>query len=125
MLVVVVVAGVFVVFFWTRFLPVEAGYAGSRSRPPWVWIYCPQIVDDLISRWDVLGGCFGFGFLSTEAAVGGPAGFLAEREAVRTARLVEFGTVGSSQRGWSSSAQWGPPGVQDRCTVESSSRIGE
>ena len=89
------VAGVFVFVFRTRFfVPEDAGYAGSGSRPPWVRIYCPQVVDGLISRWDVLGGFLGFGFLSAETAVGRPAWFLAERAAGRTAWLVKVGTVG-------------------------------
>src|ERR1700761_1995102 len=70
-------------------------YAGSGSRPPWVRIYCPQVVDDLISRGDVLGVGLCFCFLSTEAAVGGPAWFFAERAADCTSWLVKFCAVGS------------------------------
>ena len=85
--------------FFLRVIPFlfeDAGYAGSRSRPPWVRIYCPHVVDDLISRWDVLGGGFGFGLLATETTVGGSAGFFTEREARRAAWLVKLGAVGSS-----------------------------
>ena len=49
----VVVIAIFVavaVFFFRLLLPPdEAGYVGSGSRPPWVRIYCPHVVDGLIS----------------------------------------------------------------------------
>ena len=90
-LVVVIVAGVFVVSFFLRcFLPSEeAGYAGSRSRPPWVRIYCPQVVEGLISRLDILGGFGGLSLLSAETPVGRSARFLTEGAADHAARLVE------------------------------------
>ena len=92
MVVVIVVAAVILFLF---LLPEDAGYAESGSRPPWVWIYWPQIVDTLISQSDVFRFGFGFGFLSAEALVGGAAWFLAEQAACRTVWLVELGTVGS------------------------------
>ena len=81
------------------FLVDEAGYAGSFFCPPWVCRYCPQIVDGLISRRDVLKllVLFCFGFLLTEALIGGSAGFFAEGVADHTSWLIEFCTVGSSR----------------------------
>ena len=93
----VIVFVAFVVFFFRPFVfPEDAGYMGSWSQPPWVWIYCPHVVDSLISRWDVLWSCLGLGFLSTEATIGGTARFFAEQAAYRATWLVEFSTVGST-----------------------------
>ena len=78
MRVVVVLAAVVFFFFDLHLLPEEAGYAGSWSRPPWVRIYCPQIVDNLVSRRDILEFGLFLGLLSTKEAVCGATRFLAE-----------------------------------------------
>ena len=78
MVIVVVVATVFFFFLWACLFCDKVGYAESGSHPPWVWIYCPHIVDDLISRWNVLELGFGLRFLLAETMVGRPAGFFAE-----------------------------------------------